>query len=112
MNMASPRRGSPPVIAAAWIRSCVRSCAYSQMLPTSAITATTAARTAKDALVESDRMGALRNLQPFIETDECGDSVHHSAGNPHHHASELLIGDRIEADAAHPHRGIIAIPGR
>src|SRR4051812_31147877 len=111
MNIASPRTGSPPVTAAACSRMRERCSAYSKTTPMIATANRIAARIASASLVESDRMGLLRRLQPAIEKDQRRDSVHQPAGNPHDEAGELLIGGRIEADAGHAHRGIVGIPG-
>src|SRR4029079_15358465 len=108
----SRRTGSPPVTAAACSRIWLRSCAYSQMTPISAITRMTAARMASDSLVESDRMDLLGGLEPAIEEYERGDAVHQPAGDPHDEAGELLVGGRVEAYAGHAHRSVIGVPGR
>src|SRR4029079_1258495 len=108
----SPRTGSPPVTAAACSRIWLRSWAYSQMTPISAITRMTAARMASDNLVESDRMGLLGGLEPAIEEYERRDAVHQPVGDPHDEAGELLVGGRVEADAGHAHGRVICIPGR
>src|SRR5919106_4269536 len=104
MNIASPRRGSPPVTAAACSRIIVRCSAYSKTMPTIATTNRIAARIASASLVESDRTGLLRGLEPAIEKDERGDAVDQAARNPHDEAGELLVGSRVEADAGHTHR--------
>src|SRR3954452_7630896 len=111
MNIASPRAGSPPVIAAAWTRACARSCAASHRTATSATTSMAAASSESAVLTDRDRMAFLRRLQPFVEHRQCGDPVHEPARNPHQQPGELLIGDRIEADSGHAHRRIVGIPG-
>src|SRR3954467_6655023 len=108
MNIASPRRGSPPVSAAACERIIVRCWAYSMMMPTSATTNRSAASSPRTSLVDGERsMIRLRSLEPFIEQHERRDAMHQPAGNPHDQAGEPLIVDRVEADAGHPHRRII-----
>src|SRR5437868_253563 len=105
MNIAAPRTGSPPVIAAAWSRMRLPSRAVFQAKPIRATASATPMKIADAVLVESDRMRSLRVLQPFVEQDQRGDAVHEPARNPHYQARELLVGDGVEADPAHAHSG-------
>src|SRR4051794_31227910 len=98
MNIASPRRGSPPVITAASTRSWVRSREYSHTIPTSATKNSSAANTPRDTLVEGERsMALLRSLEPLVEQHERGEPVHQPARDPHQQARKLLVRDGIEA---------------
>src|SRR5256885_16422239 len=88
MNRASPRTGSPPVIAAAWSRMRLPSRALFQAKPIRATASATPMKMAETALAESERMGSLGGVQPFVEQDQRGDAVHEAAGNPHHEPGE------------------------
>src|SRR3954451_7436634 len=107
MNIASPRLGSPPVAAAAWMRMLLRCSAYSMTIPMRATTNRIAASAPKTSLVEGDCMRSLRCFQPFVEHHQRGDAVHQAARDPHHQPRKLLVGDRVEPDPGHPHCGII-----
>src|SRR5256885_10131754 len=61
----------------------VQTCA----LPISTASATPM-KMAETALAESERMGSLGGVQPFVEQDQRGDAVHEAAGNPHHEPGE------------------------
>src|SRR5689334_8714971 len=87
MNIASPRRGSPPLIAAACDRICDRSRRYSYAMPIRPATNSRPASTARTTLVDGERMASL---QPFVEENERGDAVDQSARNPHDEPGELL----------------------
>src|SRR5947209_8613821 len=110
MNIASPRRGSPPVSVAACVRIRVRCSTYLYITPASATTKRSAARTPKVWLVEGDRMRALRSFEPFVEESQCGEPVDQPSGDPHYQAGEALVVHRIEPDARHAHRRIIGVP--
>src|SRR5438270_2731984 len=94
MNMASPRAGSPPVSTAVCMRNRPRCSMYSLMMPISATTNSSPARTPKTALVDRERgMASLRCFEPFVEEHERGDAVHEASGDPHDEAGEALVID-------------------
>src|SRR5207253_372012 len=111
MNIDSPRRGSPPVSAAAWMRIIVRCSAYSMTAPITATTTSSPASAARTSLVDGEPIGAsFRCLQPVIGHDERRDPVNEPARDPHDQSGKPLIVDGIEADTGHAHGRVIGVP--
>src|SRR4051794_33543027 len=110
MNIASPREGSPSTVAAACARRSRRSSTLLYKKPAAKIAAATTRSATELALAETYGTAALA-AQPPIEKPYRRRAMHRAAGNPHHQAGQLLIGGRVDADAAHAHRRISGVPG-
>src|SRR5438270_7941778 len=112
MNIASPRSTSPPTATDACIRIRILCSTYLYAMPISATAKTSAARMPKKLLLDRERTAAsLGRFEPPVEEQDGRRAVHQSARNPHDQPGEPLVVHRVEADAGHPHRGVIGVPG-